>query len=128
MTLAQKRTERESRDRISCPVSTYKAGWRDTLGREMAGLSVRSRVARASEKACLRGKSVYFEDEMNATLTELRRQTSKVVSPVIHRGQRVTLTHHGQNCAEIVPKRKIDRRAACDALLAIGPVEFLPRK
>jgi len=65
---------------------------------------------------------------MNATLTELRRQTSKVVRPVIHGGQKVTLTEYGKKCAEIVPLRKIDRRAASEALLAIGPVEFLPRK
>jgi prevent-host-death family protein len=65
---------------------------------------------------------------VNATLTELRRQTAKVIRPVIHNGQKVTLTEHGQECAEIVPLPKIDRRAACQALLAIGPVEFLPRK
>jgi prevent-host-death family protein len=65
---------------------------------------------------------------VKATLTELRRQTSKVVRPVIHNGKKVTLTEHGESCAEIIPLRKIDRRAACEALLAIGPVEFLPRK
>lgn len=65
---------------------------------------------------------------MKATLTELRRQTSKTVRPVIHGGQKVTLTEHDDKCAEIVPLRRIDRRAACEALMAIGPVEFLPRK
>jgi prevent-host-death family protein len=65
---------------------------------------------------------------MNATLTELRRQTSKVVRPVIHRGEKVILTQHGEECARIVPARKIDRRAAAQALIEIGPVEFLPRK
>jgi prevent-host-death family protein len=65
---------------------------------------------------------------MKATLTELRRETSKVVRPVIHGGGKITLTEHGQPCAEIIPLRKIQRRAACQALMAIGPVEFLPRK
>jgi prevent-host-death family protein len=65
---------------------------------------------------------------MEATLTKLRRDTSKVVRPVIHGGEKLTLTQHGQPCAEIIPLRKIDRRAACQALMAIGPLEFLPRK
>ena len=80
------------------------------------------------KRTCTRGKSVHFEYAVKATLTELRRQTSKVVRPVIHSGKKVTLTEHGEACAEIVPLRKIDRRAACEALMAIGPVEFLPRK
>ena len=65
---------------------------------------------------------------MEATLTELRRETSKVVRPVIHAKQKVTLTEHGQNVAEIVPLAHVDYRQACDDLIAIGPVEFLPRK
>ena len=83
---------------------------------------------RLQESSCLSGKSVHFSCAMKATLTELRRQTSKVVRPVIHGGRKVTLTEHGEKCAEIVPLRKIDRRAACEALMAIGPVDFLPRK
>jgi prevent-host-death family protein len=65
---------------------------------------------------------------MKTTLTKLRRETSKVVRPVIHGGAKLTLTEHGQPCAEIIPLRKIDRRAACRDLIAIGPVEFLARK
>jgi prevent-host-death family protein len=69
---------------------------------------------------------VYFGG-VKATLTQLRRDTSKVVRPVIHGGEKLTLTEHGQPCAEIIPWEKIDRHAACHALMAIGPVEFLPR-
>jgi prevent-host-death family protein len=76
---------------------------------------------------CTSAKSVYFRS-VKATLTQLRRDTAKVVRPVIHGGKKVTLTEHGQPCAEVIPLRKIDRRAACEDLMAIGPVEFLPRK
>lgn len=72
-------------------------------------------------------KSVYFRN-MEATLTELRRETSKVVQPVIHGGETVILTEHGQQVAEIVPRRKVDYAQACKDLMAIGPVDFLPRK
>jgi prevent-host-death family protein len=65
---------------------------------------------------------------MTATLTELRRDTSNVVRPAIHAGQTVVLTEHGEPCAKIVPVRKIDREQACKDLMAIGPVEFRPRK
>lgn len=70
---------------------------------------------------------VYFQ-RMTATLTELRRDTSKVVRPAIHAGQTVVLTEHGEPCAKIVPVRKIDRKALCQALIDLGPIEFLPRK
>ena len=64
---------------------------------------------------------------MQATLTQLRRDTSKMIRPV-HGGQKLTLTEHGKAFAEIVPIRKVDRKAAAAALIAIGPVDFLPRK
>jgi prevent-host-death family protein len=70
---------------------------------------------------------VYFEG-MRATLTELRRDTSSVVRPAIHAGQTVVLTEHGEPCAEIIPVRKIDRKALCQALIDLGPIEFVPRK
>jgi len=69
---------------------------------------------------------VYFNG-MEATLTELRRDTSKVIRPVIHGGQTVELTEHGLTVARLIPA-KIDRRAALVALKAIGPVELPPRK
>jgi antitoxin (DNA-binding transcriptional repressor) of toxin-antitoxin stability system len=72
-------------------------------------------------------KSVYF-GWVKATLIQLQRDAEKVVRPVIHNGEKLTLTEHGQPCAEIIPLRKIDRQAACRDLMAIGPVEFLPRK
>jgi antitoxin (DNA-binding transcriptional repressor) of toxin-antitoxin stability system len=65
---------------------------------------------------------------VKATLAQLRRDTAKVVRPVIHGSEKLMLTEHGQPCAEIIPLRKINRRAACQDLMAIGPVEFLPRK
>ena len=80
-----------------------------------------------TEINCPRAKSVYF-GRMKATLAQLRRDTAKVVRSVIHGGEKLTLTEHGQPCAEIIPLRKIDRRAACQDLMAIGPVKFLPRK
>jgi prevent-host-death family protein len=70
---------------------------------------------------------VYF-GSVKTTLTQLRRETAKVVRPVIRSGEKLTLTEHGRACAEIIPLRKIDRPAACRDLMAIGPVEFLPRK
>jgi prevent-host-death family protein len=79
------------------------------------------------ESGCAFAKSVYY-GSVKATLAQLRREKAKVVRSVIHGGEKLTLTEHGQPCAEIVPLRKIDRRAACQALMAIGPVEFLPRK
>jgi prevent-host-death family protein len=79
------------------------------------------------ESSCPSAKSVYFRI-VKATLTQLRRDTSKVVRPVIDGGEKLTLTEHGQPCAEVIPLRKINRRAACQDLMAIGPIEFLPRK
>ena len=64
---------------------------------------------------------------MNATLKELRRDTASVVRPVIHSGQKVTLTEHGKEVAQIIP-RKVDRPAALAALRAIGPVDLPTRK
>ena len=70
---------------------------------------------------------VYF-NLMTATLIELRRDTSNVIRPAIYAGQTAVLTEHGEPCAEIVPVRKIDRKQALQDLMAIGPVEFAPRK
>ena len=58
-----------------------------------------------------------------ATLIELRRETSRRVRPVIHGGEKLTLTEHGQPCAEIILVKKIGRGAAGKALVAIGPGE-----
>jgi prevent-host-death family protein len=70
---------------------------------------------------------VYF-GSVKATLAQLRRNTAKVIRPVNQGGEKLTLTENGQPCAEIIPLRKVDRRTACLDLMAIGPVEFLPRK
>ncbi len=72
-------------------------------------------------------KSVYFS-RMNATLTELRRETSRVLRPVIHGAKTVTLTEHGQEVAEISPKTNPDRKRALELLAAIGPVALPARK
>ena len=72
-------------------------------------------------------KSVYFF-RMNATLTELRRETSRVLRPVIHGAKTVTLTEHGQKVAEISPKTNPDRKRALEWLAAIGPVALPARK
>jgi antitoxin (DNA-binding transcriptional repressor) of toxin-antitoxin stability system len=70
---------------------------------------------------------VYFTG-MHATLTELRRETSRVLRPVIHGSKTVTLTEHGQKVAEISPKTTPDRTRALELLAAIGPVELPARK
>jgi prevent-host-death family protein len=65
---------------------------------------------------------------VDKTLTELRRDTSNVLDPVLRHGEKVTLTEHGQEVAQIVPRRKVDYDQARRDLIAIGPVQFLPRK
>jgi len=47
---------------------------------------------------------------------------------VIHGGKKVVITRHGKECAEIRPMGKFDRKAALEALRAIGPVNLPPRK
>ena len=63
---------------------------------------------------------------MTATLTDIRRDTSKVLKQVDISGE-VVLTEHGEARYKITPLRSIDRKAAA-ALRAIGPVAFKPRK
>jgi antitoxin (DNA-binding transcriptional repressor) of toxin-antitoxin stability system len=72
-------------------------------------------------------KSVYFPF-MHATLTELRRETSRVLRPVIHGAKTVMLTEHGQEVAAISPKTSPDRKRALKLLTAIGPVELPARR
>lgn len=67
---------------------------------------------------------------MKATLTELQRDTEKVLDPVIHAGQTVTLTDQGEDVAEIVPKRRLtpeDRKKAAALLRCLGPIDLPPR-
>jgi prevent-host-death family protein len=64
---------------------------------------------------------------VTATLTELHRKPGKLVRPVIHGKGKLTITEHGEPCAEIVPVPKIDRKEALASLRAIGPVP-LPRR
>lgn len=65
---------------------------------------------------------------MKATLTELRRDTSKVLGPVIHGAKTVILTEHGQDVAAIIPKSKADRTRALELLRKIGPVDLSSRR
>ena len=66
---------------------------------------------------------------MEATLTELRRETTKVVRPAMHGGEEVTITEHGEAKFKIVPvSPPVDYKQACKDLMAIGPVDFVPRK
>ena len=64
---------------------------------------------------------------MHATLTELRRDTSRVVRAADN-GKDVILTEHGEPKYKLKRISTIDRKAAAAALRAIGPVDFLPRK
>jgi prevent-host-death family protein len=65
---------------------------------------------------------------MKATLTELHRDTAKLVRPVIHDGRKLTLTDRGEPCAQIVPVSKVDRKAALTSLRSIGSVAMPKRK
>ena len=64
---------------------------------------------------------------MKATLTELRRDTSRIVRAADNGGE-VILTEHGEPRYKLQRVKTIDRKAAAAALRAIGPVEFLARK
>ena len=64
---------------------------------------------------------------VEATLTELHRDTSRVVRAADN-GKEVILTDHGEPRYKLKRVKPIDRKAAAAALRAIGPVEFLPRK
>ena len=65
---------------------------------------------------------------MKATLSELHRETAKVIGPVIDGGKTVDITEHGEVRARIVPVPRLDRKAAWKALKEIGPVQIKPRK
>ena len=72
-------------------------------------------------------KKYVFFTQMKATLTELRRDTSRILGPVIHASKKVVLTEHGRNIAAIVPIVEPDRKRALQMLAAIGHVD-LPRR
>ena len=65
---------------------------------------------------------------MKATLTELRRETSRILGPVIHASKKVLITEHGRNIAAIVPMVEPDRKRALRLLASIGPVEMPERR
>jgi prevent-host-death family protein len=65
---------------------------------------------------------------MKATLDELRRETSRILGPVIHASQKVLITEHGRQVAAIVPIAEPDRKRALLMLAAIGPVEMPERR
>ena len=69
-----------------------------------------------------------YLESMKASLSELQQDTEKVVRPVIDGGKTVELTDQGQVRAKIVPIPTIDRKAAWDALVELGPVQITPRK
>ncbi len=64
---------------------------------------------------------------MQATLTDLARNTKSVLRPVTNGGQTVIVTEHGKPVAKISPMRTFDRKAALKILKEMGPVNFLPR-
>jgi hypothetical protein len=95
--------------------------------------AVQRNIARQNSKktppeiSCTSAKIAHSRS-VKATLAQLRRRTAKVVGPVSQDSEKFILTKPGQQDAEIIQVRKIDRRAACQDLMAIGPVKFLPRK
>ncbi|MBU6409531.1 MAG: type II toxin-antitoxin system prevent-host-death family antitoxin [Verrucomicrobia bacterium] len=64
---------------------------------------------------------------MKATLTELRRETSRIVRAA-DEGQEVILTEHGQPRFRLQPIKSVDRKAALALLKSMGPIELPPRK
>ena len=62
---------------------------------------------------------------MKATLSQLRRETIRILGPVIHASQKVLITEHGRKIATIVPIVEQDRKRALQMLTAIGLVEML---
>jgi len=91
------------------------------MARILARFEARLFVSRF-EKKCV------FLALMKATLTELRRETSLVIRPVIHAVKSVLLTEHGEEVAEILPKGRPDRARAIQLLSALGPVQLPPRR
>ena len=75
-----------------------------------------------------KAKKYVFFTQMKATLTELRRETSRILGPVIHASKKVVLTEHGRSIAAIVPMVEPDRKRALRLLAAIGPVEIPERR
>jgi prevent-host-death family protein len=73
------------------------------------------------------GEKYVFFTQMKATLTELRRETSRILGPVVHASKKVILTEHGRNIAAIVPIAEPDRKRALRMLAAIGPVQMPKR-
>ena len=63
---------------------------------------------------------------MQATLTELRRNTLRVVHAA-DKGE-VIVTRRGSPAYKIVRIRKIDRMGLAQALRALGPIDLPPRK
>ncbi|MDW8308400.1 MAG: type II toxin-antitoxin system prevent-host-death family antitoxin [Verrucomicrobiales bacterium] len=71
-------------------------------------------------------EAAYFEP-VEATMTQLRRNASRLVRRAL-RGDKVRVTARGEPRVELVPVRRIDRKAALRALRAIGPVALPTRK
>ena len=90
------------------PVFPVFRGSKKSLGEDLRG----------PEISCGSAKSVYFKS-VKATLAQLRRNTAKVVRPVIHRGV---------DCARIVPRRQVDRKKLLEMLRDLGPIDLPSRK
>jgi antitoxin (DNA-binding transcriptional repressor) of toxin-antitoxin stability system len=61
---------------------------------------------------------------MKATLSQLRRETSRILGLVIHASQKVLITEHERKIATIVPIVEPNRKRALQMLTAIGLVEM----
>jgi len=78
------------------------------------------------DQTCASAKNVYFS-RMEATLTELRRDTSRIVRAA-DSGHEVILTEHGEPRYKLRRIQPIDWKKAAAMLAAIGPVNLPPRK
>ena len=65
---------------------------------------------------------------MNASLSELRRESSRTLQPVIHAVKEVPSAEQDQPVAEIVSKGRSNRRRAIELLAAIGPLKLPARR
>lgn len=104
--------------RLACIEADENSGQRV---RACPALNVRIWIAEVCKVCILSG--------VEATLTDLRRKTTKVVRPAMHGGKEVTITERGEPTFKIVPVAKsADRKAALELLRQIGPLELPPRK
>jgi len=64
---------------------------------------------------------------VNSTVTEPYKKPGKLVRSATHGKKNLTITEHQTPLVEIASSPRIDRKAALEALRAIGPVRLPSR-